>query len=111
MAEIDRLLQSEVIPEDPFQWYRPPPETVSGGTLDRIKIAMQGRAADLNRKSGTADVAGGLFDRAADIDTALDAVPACNPHVRPIAVTSAWKTPLILAWKARSPIPTSLGKN
>ena len=79
MAEIDRLLQSEVIPEDPFQWYRPPPETVSGGTLDRIKIAMQGRASDLNRKSGTADVAGGLFDRAADIDAALDAVPGLQP--------------------------------
>ena len=79
VQEIDQLLRSEVIPEDPFQWYRPPPETVSGGTLDRVKIAMGGRGAKMNQSPDTRDIASGLFDRANEIDAALEAVPGLQP--------------------------------
>lgn len=79
VEEIDRLLASEVTPQDPFQWYKPPPESVSGGALDRVHVAMRGRGAKMNQAPDTRDIAGGLFGRAADIDAALEAVPALQP--------------------------------
>lgn len=57
-----------------------PPEYVSAGTIDRARIAMAGRGRNLmNGASARPDVAGGLFGRAADIDSALDTVPALQP--------------------------------
>lgn len=79
VAEIDALLRSEPVPDDAFDWYRPPPETVSGGTLDRVRIAMAGRGAKMSQSPDTRDIAGGLFSRASDIDAALDEIPGLQP--------------------------------
>lgn len=69
VAEIDALLSSEA-----------PPPSASAGTLDRARIAMAGRGRNLMTGSNARpDVAGGLFDRANDLDRALDAVPAIQP--------------------------------
>jgi hypothetical protein len=67
VAEIDALLGET------------PPETVSGGTLDRVRIAMAGRGAKMNQSPDTRDIAGGLFSRASDIDAALDEIPGLAP--------------------------------
>ncbi|PZQ53725.1 MAG: hypothetical protein DI570_23800, partial [Phenylobacterium zucineum] len=69
IEEIDALLASEA----------PAPEQVSGGTLDRVRIAMGGRAAKMQQSPDTRDIAGGLFSRAADIDAAIDNVPGLAP--------------------------------
>lgn len=52
---------------------------VSAGTLDRVRIAMQGRGAAMQQRPDTRDIAGGLFNRASQIDTALEGVPALGP--------------------------------
>lgn len=70
VAEIDALLNASD---------EAPVGEVSGATLDRIRIAMAGRAAKANQSPDTRDVAGGLFSRAADIDSALDEVPGLQP--------------------------------
>lgn len=59
--------------------YRRPPAEVSGGTLDRVRIAMSGRAAKAQQSPDTRDIAGGLFSRAAEIDSALDNIPGLAP--------------------------------
>lgn len=67
VAEIDALLAGEG-------------QTASAGTIDRTRIAMAGRGRNLmTGSSARPDVAGGLFDRANDLDRALDAVPAIQP--------------------------------
>lgn len=70
VAEIDALLRASA--EEPV-------DQVSGGTLDRVRIAMAGRAAKAQQAPDTRDIAGGLFSRAADIDAALDEVPGLQP--------------------------------
>lgn len=77
--EIDALLAAEPEPDAPFEWFRPAPEEVSGGTLDRVRIAMAGRGAKAQQSPDTRDIAGGLFSRASDIDAALDEVPGLAP--------------------------------
>jgi len=59
VAEIDALMGPN------------PPAQVSTGVMDRIRIAMEGRAAKLQQNPNTRDVAGGLFARGADIDAPL----------------------------------------
>ena len=71
VAEIDQMLAALETGGDLPQ--------VSGGALDRVKIAMGGRGAKMNQGADTRDIAGGLFERANDIDAALDAVPALQP--------------------------------
>ena len=69
--EIDRLLAA---PESgPFQ-------PVSAGTLDRTRIAMARRGRNLMTGSNAnPDIAGGLFQRADDIDGALSGIPQIQP--------------------------------
>jgi hypothetical protein len=50
------------------------PPTVSGGTLDSIRIAM-GERGGAAARNGSNVVAAGLFGRKAGLDTALDATP------------------------------------
>lgn len=71
VAEIDQMLAALETGGDLPQ--------VSGGTLDRIKIAMGGRGAKMNQSPDTRDIASGLFDRANEIDAALEAVPGLQP--------------------------------
>jgi len=66
VAEIDGLLNGSTT-------------EVTAGTLDRVRIAMAGRGRDLNQRPGSRDIAGGLFSRADDIDTALSNVPEIAP--------------------------------
>lgn len=68
VAEIDALLAAD---EDLSE--------VSGGTLDRVRIAMAGRGAKAQQSPDTRDIAGGLFSRAGDIDAALDEIPGLAP--------------------------------
>lgn len=70
VAEIDALLNASDTA---------PVGEVSGGTLDRVRIAMAGRGAKAQQSPDTRDIAGGLFSRAADIDAALDEVPGLVP--------------------------------
>lgn len=56
-----------------------PPGEISAGTLDRVRIAMQGRGAAMQQRPDTRDIAGGLFSRASQLDTALEAVPELAP--------------------------------
>jgi len=79
VQDIDALLAAEKPPADPFGWYTPAPENVSAGALDRVRIAMSGRGAKMNQSPDTRDIASGLFDRASDIDQALDNVPGLLP--------------------------------
>jgi hypothetical protein len=69
VGEIDSLLNA-----DPNQ----PPPTVSAGTLDRVRIAMDERAGTAARR-GANDTASGLRGRSADINTTLDNVPEMAP--------------------------------
>lgn len=66
---------------DPFvpDGYVPPPDSVSAGTIDRVRIAMRGRAQAMQQRPDTRDIAGGLFGREAQIDTALEGVEALAP--------------------------------
>ena len=66
---------------DPFtpEGYTPPPDSVSAGTIDRVRIAMRGRAQAMQQRPDTRDIAGGLFGREAQIDTALEGVEALAP--------------------------------
>lgn len=66
MSEIDRLLDGD------FDDFRQP---ISAGTVDRIRIAMRGRADRAAQNPATRDVAGGLRSRTQQIDTALDRIP------------------------------------
>jgi len=67
VAEIDALLAGEA-------------QSASAGTIDRARIAMAGRGRNLTMgASARPDIAGGLFDRANDLDGALDALPAIQP--------------------------------
>ena len=66
VMEIDALLNGET-------------GEVSAGTLDRIRIAMSGRARDLSQRAGSRDIAGGLAERASDIDSTLATVPEIQP--------------------------------
>lgn len=72
--EIDNLLRAEPIPTDPFEWYTPTPERVSGSVLDRTQIAMRERGNKLSRAGNNAR-AGGSFGRRAVIDSTLEQVP------------------------------------
>lgn len=47
---------------------------VSGGTLDRARIALR-EAGNAAKKAGNNDVAAGLFERMNDLDSALDSAP------------------------------------
>lgn len=67
VQEIDALLSGS------------PPGEISAGTLDRVRIAMQGRGAAMQQRPDTRDIAGGLFGRASQLDTALEAVPELAP--------------------------------
>lgn len=67
VQEIDQLLSGS------------PPGEISAGTLDRVRIAMQGRGAAMQQRPDTRDIAGGLFGRASQLDTALEAVPELSP--------------------------------
>jgi len=71
VAEIDQMLAALETGGDLPQ--------VSGGALDRVKIAMGGRGAKMNQSPDTRDIASGLFDRANEIDAALEAVPGLQP--------------------------------
>lgn len=51
---------------------------VTAGDLDRVRIAM-GERGEKAMNSSARDVAGGLFGRAKQIDSALDAVPELQP--------------------------------
>lgn len=53
--------------------------SVSAGTLDRIRIAMAGRGGKLIQSPATRDNARGLFGRAGDIDNTLEQVPELAP--------------------------------
>lgn len=66
VTEIDGLLNGET-------------GEISAGTLDRVRIAMAGRARDLNQRPGSRDIAGGLFERSSDIDSTLANVPELAP--------------------------------
>lgn len=67
VQEIDQLLSGS------------PPGEISAGTLDRVRIAMQGRGAAMQQRPDTRDIAGGLFGRASQLDDALEAVPELAP--------------------------------
>lgn len=67
VQEIDALLSGS------------PPGEISAGTLDRVRIAMQGRGAAMQQRPDTRDIAGGLFNRAGQLDAALEAVPELAP--------------------------------
>lgn len=73
----------DTAPELASEYLRPATQvqpTVSAGTLDRVRIAMYNRAESLSRNTtGARDIAGGLRDRASDINTALEAVPELQP--------------------------------
>lgn len=66
VAEIDGLLSGEV-------------QEVAAGTLDRIRIAMSGRARAMQQRPDTRDIASGLFGREAQIDAALEGVEQLAP--------------------------------
>jgi hypothetical protein len=66
MAEIDRLMSGEDVPE------------LSAGTLDRIRIAMGERAQQAARR-GANDMRSGLVRRTGMIDDSLDAVDELQP--------------------------------
>lgn len=68
IAEIDALIRMN-----------PPPAEVSAGTLDRVRIALGGRAAKLMQSPDTRDIGTGLAPRAGMIDDTLDQVPALGP--------------------------------
>jgi hypothetical protein len=53
--------------------------SVSAGTLDRVRIAMDGRAAAMQQRPDTRDIASGLFGRGRQIDSALEGVEALAP--------------------------------
>jgi hypothetical protein len=67
VAEIDSLLKMN-----------PAPDTVSAGTLDRVRIAMRNRASAM-AKNNRGDVASGLGDRVRMIDQTLAQVPEIQP--------------------------------
>lgn len=66
VAEIDGLIAGDTAP-------------VSAGTIDRVRIAMRGRAQAMQQRPDTRDIAGGLFRREGKIDTALEGVEAIAP--------------------------------
>jgi hypothetical protein len=66
MDEIDRLMGGD------FQEGTQP---ISAGTIDRVRIAMRGRAEKAGQSPDTRDIAGGLRDRARRIDTSLERIP------------------------------------
>lgn len=66
VAEIDGLLSGEV-------------QEVAAGTLDRIRIAMGGRARAMQQRPDTRDIAAGLFGRESQIDSALEGVEQLAP--------------------------------
>lgn len=66
VAEIDQLMTGQTT-------------EVSAGTLDRVRIAMTGRAQAMQQRPDTRDIAGGLFGRAGQIDAALEGVEALAP--------------------------------
>lgn len=66
MDEIDRLMGGD------FQEGTQP---ISAGTIDRVRIAMRGRAEKAGQSPDTRDIAGGLRDRARQIDTSLERIP------------------------------------
>lgn len=74
VAEIDRLLAAEPVPANPYEWYRPAPQTVSGATLDRTQIALRERGERLSR-AGNNSRAGGARNRRSVINEELDRVP------------------------------------
>lgn len=71
LAEIDALLHAN-------DTGTPLTRTVSGGTLDRIRIAMQERGQTAMRR-GARDIASGLNSRAGDLNSALDNIPEMRP--------------------------------
>jgi hypothetical protein len=67
VEEIDGLLKMN-----------PAPDSVSAGTLDRVRIAMRNRASAMARNNRS-DVASGLGDRVKMIDQTLAQVPEIQP--------------------------------
>lgn len=84
-AALDRALRAAVARRDEVQadeiqaLMNGATDEVSAGTLDRIRIALSGRAEDLMRRPGSRDIASGIAGRAADVDMALEAVPELAP--------------------------------
>lgn len=84
-AALDRALRAAVARRDEVQaqeiqaLMNGATDEVSAGTLDRIRIALQGRAEDLMRRPGSRDIGSGLTSRAADVNAALEAVPELAP--------------------------------
>lgn len=67
IGEIDRLLAGDTS------------QDISAGTLDRVRIAMSGRAQAMQQRPDTRDIAGGLFNRAGQLDETLELVPELAP--------------------------------
>lgn len=84
-AALDRALRAAVARRDEVQaqeiqaLMNGATDEVAAGTLDRIRIALSGRAEDLLRRPGSRDIGSGLAGRAADVDAALEAVPELAP--------------------------------
>ena len=66
VAEIDGLLSGQI-------------QEVAAGTLDRVRIAMGGRARAMQQRPDTRDIAAGLFGRESQIDAALEGVEQLAP--------------------------------
>lgn len=84
-AALDRALRAAVARRDEMQaneirgLMEGAVQDVSAGTLDRVRIALQGRAEDLMRRPGSRDIGSGLTGRASDVNAALEAVPELAP--------------------------------
>lgn len=79
VAEIDSLIAHSRAVDQRGPNVRIPAPEVSGATLDRVRIAMQGRGARMSQSPDTRDIASGLFQRGSALDDALDAVPGLTP--------------------------------
>lgn len=66
VSEIDGLIRGDA-------------SEVSAGTLDRVRIAMRGRAQAMQQRPDTRDIASGLFGRESQIDAALEGVEQLAP--------------------------------
>lgn len=79
LAAVARRDQEQIAELDTLLKMNPPPSEITAGTLDRIRIAMRGRADKLAQSPDTRDIASGIRPRVGDIDTTLDNVPELAP--------------------------------
>lgn len=79
LAAVARQDQEQIAELDTLLKMNPPPTDVSAGTLDRIRIAMRGRAKKLSQSPDTADIGAGLTPRVGMIDDTLNQVPELAP--------------------------------